>query len=249
MRQLTRRQGFTLIELLVVIAVIALLLSIVLPALKKAKERTRELVCTSNLRQVGLSILLYLDQNENKTYEYDNSQWDEGNGFFWTDGAGNDLAPDDEDSYWGVAYGDYAQNLAVFGCPSFQRVSELIYPVDPELIRHAAFGLNNNFVGLNTRDIRSPARFIVASDHVEPRVEQGSKDMFHNDGPGTLNLTAYRKGGFREEFYRGIFRHNIRSADPFETGGRANMLWLDGHVSNLEETTGDDVPKRWYTGE
>jgi prepilin-type processing-associated H-X9-DG protein len=52
----------------------------------------------------------------------------------------------------------------------------------------------------------------------------------------------------RAEFYRGIFRHNTRKSDDFETGGRANILWLDGHVESLEETTGDDVPEQWYTG-
>ena len=41
----------------------------------------------------------------------------------------------------------------------------------------------------------------------------------------------------------------IRRSDDFRTGGRANILWLDSHVSSLEETTGDNVPKRWYTGD
>jgi len=61
-------------------------------------------------------------------------------------------------------------------------------------------------------------------------------------------LTHYRQGGDRAEFYRGIFRHNIRRSDKFRTGGRANILWLDGHVESLEETTGDDVSEEWYTG-
>jgi prepilin-type processing-associated H-X9-DG protein len=91
-------------------------------------------------------------------------------------------------------------------------------------------------------------QFVVAHDHVEPKLEQDSVDMFCNDGPGTLNLTQYRQGGQRAKFYRGIFRHAIRSYGEFETGGRANMLWLDSHVSSLNETTGDDVPKQWYTG-
>jgi len=74
--------------------------------------------------------------------------------------------------------------------------------------------------------------------------------MFFNKGPGTNNLTDYRQGGGRRSaYYRGIFRHNIRAHGPFRTGGRANVLWLDGHVSPIEETTGDNVPKRWYTGE
>jgi prepilin-type N-terminal cleavage/methylation domain-containing protein/prepilin-type processing-associated H-X9-DG protein len=53
------RRGFTLIELLVVIAVIALLVSLLLPALGKAKEAGRTVICRSNIRQVGLAMFTY----------------------------------------------------------------------------------------------------------------------------------------------------------------------------------------------
>lgn len=57
-----RRDGFTLIELLVVIAIIALLMAILMPALRKAKEQARDVVCKSNLRQVGLGANLYAEE-------------------------------------------------------------------------------------------------------------------------------------------------------------------------------------------
>lgn len=58
-----KNKGFTLIELLVVIAIIALLLSVVLPSLKIAKERAMEILCKNNIRQFGTGILLYTESN------------------------------------------------------------------------------------------------------------------------------------------------------------------------------------------
>ncbi len=199
-----------------------------------------------------MALLMYLEDNDNKTADlsYDPSTGlNKANGFNWYDSSGAIREIDDKYAYWGVAYIDYVKDNKVFGCPSYRNVAELIYPgEDPKLIHEAAFGLNEYISNRKTTSIPQHAEVIVCHDHVEPRMEQDEVDMFHNnDEAGAMNLTDYRQAGKREEHYRGIFRHNIRIGEPFRTGGRANILWLDGHVSALEETTGDNVLKNWYT--
>lgn len=246
-------RGFTLIELLVVIAIIALLMAILMPALQRAKDQARDQACKSNLKGVGLGIRMYLDDNE-YTMPDMHTHTGNTNGHLWWNASGTPLRAGDSQAYWGIAYIDYVKEKKLFGCAAFRNFCEmlaqdLLYGGDHKLIYTSAFGANGWLTKENTNAIPRHAEVIMCHDHMEPRIENGANsgnsDMLF-PSPNGMNLTHYRRGASRARWYRGIFRHNVRSGDEFRTGGSLNILWLDSHVTSLNETTGQDVLKRWY---
>jgi prepilin-type N-terminal cleavage/methylation domain-containing protein/prepilin-type processing-associated H-X9-DG protein len=246
-------RGFTLIELLVVIAIIALLLAILMPALALVKEQAKQISCRSNLRQVGLTLYLYLQDNDFEmanAHQYDPHSDTMCNQYRWRpDGQRRFLRHDEPESYWAVAYIDYIKETKIFGCPAFKnacQIAELdkLYGYDIKEFYDSAFALNGWMDREKVTLIKNQGETFLVHGHIEPRIENGN-DMLFNTGPGTENLSHYRTGG-RSTWYRGIFRHNIKSGEDFRTMGSLNVLWLDGHVTNLEETTGDGITKRQY---
>jgi prepilin-type N-terminal cleavage/methylation domain-containing protein len=92
---MSERRGFTLIELLVVIAIIAVLAAILFPVFAQAREKARQTVCLSNVKQIGLAIMQY------------NQDWDQRLPTFTIEAAYE----------FGAKLNPYTRNNAIFKCP------------------------------------------------------------------------------------------------------------------------------------
>jgi len=95
-----RKKGFTLIELLVVIAIIGILAAILFPVFARARENARKAACMSNLKQIGLGMMMYI-QDFDETFPVAWQSW----------------VPTDR-MYWYQIIDPYIKNQQVFVCPT-----------------------------------------------------------------------------------------------------------------------------------
>src|SRR5437773_7154979 len=133
------RQGFTLIELLVVIAIIAILAAMLLPALAKAKAKADRTSCLNNLRQIGIYMQFYTDENRDVFPPHRNANQPVGNTTKYT----ND--------WWGMTIiGGFALSKSnLFHCPAIKgRRNDITLSWDWVFdIDKAGYGYNGWFLG------------------------------------------------------------------------------------------------------
>ncbi len=109
-----RRAGFTLIELLVVIAIIAILAAILFPVFARARENARKANCQSNLKQIGLGMMQYIQDYDERMPRW---YYDMGAGRGPTDDLGSQWSAGGRFA-WQNLLGPYVKNTGVWRCPS-----------------------------------------------------------------------------------------------------------------------------------
>lgn len=227
MKTVKGRLAFTLIELLVVIAIIAILAAILFPVFARARENARRSSCQSNLKQIGLGILQY-------TQDYDERLPREWYGFDGVSNATNQY------KWMDVIY-PYTKSEQLFVCPSDSTNNKYILNSRPEANTGASAGVNYGSYFINTyygpggggptnsalASLESPTTTIWALDGLQPSPNANGayRICFGNDNapissttPRTAFTTSY--GGSAVE------RH-------LDT---CNVLFTDGHVKAQKVT-------------
>ncbi|MDR3707990.1 MAG: DUF1559 domain-containing protein [Capsulimonadaceae bacterium] len=163
------RNGFTLIELLVVIAIIAILAAILFPVFARAREKGRQSVCTSNLRQLGVATLSYAQ-------DYDE--------IFPSDIASS-TGSTVPDGNWAAQLYIYVKSKGIYTCPDDNNTASgtnIAY----------SYGYNSNLAAMNSSKFASPATVV---DYYETTGYNGdptqlTADVGAADGVDPFPVTA-----------------------------------------------------------
>jgi prepilin-type N-terminal cleavage/methylation domain-containing protein/prepilin-type processing-associated H-X9-DG protein len=202
-------KGFTLIELLVVIAIIAILAAILFPVFAKAREKARQAKCMSNQRQIGLAIMMYVQDN-NETYPAANTVWTNVN-----IPAGILVCPDLTNVangyvYNGIDLGNTETTSYVWNNPPVpQKLGKI---TSPELTVCTADGNNSS---LNPYGLTSNAYdYINVANEID----------FHRHG-GTIAYASYADGHVAILTNDTVAATSVNNA--WATNGNASMANLD----------------------
>jgi len=238
------RRAFTLIELLVVIAIIAVLASLLLPALSKGRARAQTIDCIDHLRQLQLCWHMY-------THDYDGFLPPNNFVYFVTMGSTNSPVQGADGSSWCRTLApldtnainadtsllfDYNRNPAIYHCPA----DTSTVAGRPDLLRNRSFNMSNSINLTNDNhftkenEIRSPAVLFVFIDTDADEI-----------GDATFGVT--QTGSYWQNYWLDIpaDRHDTRCCNlTFADGHVETWKWKErksGRLAGSHYTTDDDL--------
>lgn len=266
-----KNKGFTLVELLVVISIIAMLLAFLVPAMRKAREQSRFVICKNNLRQIGLAGIMYLQANNDAFPHplvciYSRATFTTSHPFQcrWHDSG---VTPDGP--FW-----PYLKAKDVTCCPSFAIIARtrgknhpnhdmsLNIPIEPTFTYSMngflskgdevedLIARNGTKQMVKLESVKHPAKIIFLTEENIWIINRSNTDGYgYNRGyADNISLSKFALNDMyfmpSEKYGNGDCIATFHKAsDSKMNTGISNIIFVDGHVGNERAYDEQDIPR------
>ena len=212
--------AFTLIELLVVIAIIAILAAILFPVFAQAREKARATACLSNTKQIGIGMLMYIQDYDEQLFFYANTAKPS----LSRTGAIIPASLKNQERWWNVVM-PYIKSNAVFTCPSDANPTPSADASGNNTILRSYIACRSA-EGLSLSEIDDPVETVVVTDKwdkasigavTDSWIEAFNGDFDYDNGNISDHTRMFKAGN----------RHQ----------GRTNCILFDGHAKSFDPGT------------